>query len=130
MIAKANTGETVDRLTVAGPTQVFSPHSACTQHMAAYVLKPNVAWALSESLDEKSTNMTIEEVAIGAANAYEDRTIGEAGLRQHGAEVMAIGRDGEQQLLPARDEKIRAHDVLVKIRPPPYVQRFPEQAGE
>ena len=89
---------------MAGPTQVFSPHSACTQHLAVYVLKPNVAWALSASLDEKSTNMTIEDVAIG--------------------------RDGEQQLLQARDEKIRAHDVLVMIGPSPYAQRFAERAGE
>ena len=98
--------------------------------MASYMLKPNVAWALSELLDEKSKDMTIEEVAIGAASAYVDRTIGDVGLRQHGVEVVAIGRDGEQQFLPARDEKIRAHDVLVMIGPPPSVQQFADQAGE
>ena len=106
VIARANTDETVDRLAVAGATRVFSPYAAGAQHMVSYVMKPNVAGALSELLDEKSKGMKIKEVAIGGASAYVDRTIGEVGLRQHGVEVMAIGRDGEQQFLPARDEKI------------------------
>lgn len=84
VIARANTHETVERLTVAGATRVFSPHAAGAQHMASYVLKPNVAWALSELLDEKSKGMTIEEVAIAAESSYVGRTIGEVGLRQQG----------------------------------------------
>lgn len=130
VVARANTNEAVDRLTVASATRVFSPHAAGAQHMASFVLKPNVAWALSELLDEKSEDMPIEEVAIGAASAFVDRTIGEVGLSRHGVEVMAIGRDGAQQFLPARDDKIRAHDVLVMIGPPPSVQQFADQAGE
>ena len=128
VIARANTKETVERLTVAGATRVFSPHAAGAQHMAAYVLKPNVAWALSELLDEKSKDMTIEEVAIAPGSSYVGRTIGDVGLRQHGVEVMAIGRDGEQQFLPARDEEIQPDDVLVMIGPPRNVQRFAVQA--
>ncbi|MCY3958740.1 MAG: hypothetical protein OXG65_10650 [Chloroflexi bacterium] len=88
-----------------------------------------VAWAPSELLDAKSKGMTIEEVAIGAASAHVDRTIGEVGVRQHGVEVMAIGRDGEQQFLPAREERTRAHDVFVMIGRRPNVQQFAEQAG-
>ena len=129
VIARANTNETVERLTVAGATRVFSPHVAGAQHMASYVLKPHVAWALSELLDAKSAAMTIEEVAIGASSAYVGRTIGEVGLRQHGVEVMAIGRDGGQKFLPAREDEIRPHDVLVMIGPPPNVQNFAERAG-
>jgi len=128
VIARANTKETVERLTVAGATRVFSPHAAGAQHMASYVLKPNVAWALSELLDEKSKDMTIEEVAIAPGSSYVGRTIGDVGLRQHGVEVMAIGRDGEQQFLPARDETIRAGDMLVMIGSPPNVQQFAKQA--
>lgn len=119
MIAKANTGATVDRLTVAG-----------ARHMAAYVLRPNVAWALSELPDEKSKDMTTEESAIAPGSSYVGRTIGEVGLRQHGVEVMAIGRDGGQQFLPAREETTRPLDVLVMIEPPPYVQRLADRAGE
>ena len=130
VIARANTDETVERLTVAGATRVFSPHAAGAQHMASYVLKPNVAWALSELLDAKSTGMTIEEVAIAADSSYVGQTIGDVGLRQHGVEVMAIGRDGGQQFLPAREVTIRQLDVLVMIGPPPNVQLFAEQAGE
>lgn len=130
VIARANTDETVERLTVAGATRAFSPHAAGAQHMAAYVLKPNVAWALSELLDEESKDMTIKEVAIGADSSYVGRSIGEVGLRQHGVEVMAIGPDRKQRFLPARDEKIRTHDVLVMIGPPPNVRQFAEQAGE
>ncbi len=129
VIARANTGETVDRLTVAGATRVFSPHAAGAQHMAAYVLKPNVAWALSELLDEKSKDMTIEEVAIAPGSSYVGRTIGEVGLRQHGVEVMAIGRDGGQQFLPDRDEELQPDDVLVMIGPPRNVRQFAVQAG-
>ena len=129
VIARANTNETVDRLTAAGATRVFSPHAAGAQQMTAYVLKPNVAWALAELLDAKSAGMTIEQVLIGPGSAYVGRTIGEVGLRQHGVEVMAIGRDGGQQFLPAREEEIRPHDVLVMIGPPPNVQQFAEQAG-
>ena len=129
VIARANTNETVERLTVAGATRVFSPHAAGAQHMASYVLKPNVAWALAELLDAKSTGITIEEVAIAARSSYVGRTIGEVGLRQSGVEVMAIGRAGGQQFLPAPDEKIRPHDVLVMIGPLPNVQQFAEQAG-
>ena len=130
VIARANTTETVERLTVAGATRVFSPHAAGAQHMASYVLKPNVAWALAELLDAKSTGITIEEVAIAAESRYVGRTIGEVELRQTGVEVMAIGRDGGQQFLPPPDEQIRPHDVLVMIGPPPDVQQFAEQAGE
>lgn len=129
VIARANTNETVERLMVAGATRVFSPHAAGAQHMASYVLKPNEAWALSELLDAKSNDMTIEEVAIAPGSSCVVRTIGEVGLRQHGVEVMAIGRDGGQQSLPTHDEEIRKGDVLVMIKPPPSVQRFAEQAG-
>ena len=83
-----------------------------------------------ELLDVKSKDMTIEEVATGAASANVDRTIGNVGLRQQGVEVMAIGRDGEQQSLPARDETARAQDVLVMIGPPPNVRQFAEQADQ
>ncbi len=130
MIARAITNETVDRRTVAGATRVFSTHAAGAQHMASYVLKPNVAWALSELLDEKSKDMTIEEVAIAPESSYVGRTIGEVGLRQHGVEVLAVGRDGGQQFLPARDEELQPDDVLVMIGPPRNVQQFAEQAGE
>ena len=129
VIARANTEETVERLSAAGATRVFSPHVAGAQHMASYVLKPNVAWALSELLDERSKGMTIEEVAIAPGSSYVGRTIGEVGLRQHGVEVMAIGRDGGQTFLPARDEEIQPDDVLVMIGPPPNVRKFAELAG-
>ena len=129
VIARANTNETVERLTVAGATRVFSPYAAGAQHMVSYVLKPNVAWALAELLDAKSEDMTLEEVSIGAGSGYVGRTIGEVGLRQHGVEVMAIGRDGRQQFLPAPDVTIRPDDVLVMIGPPPKVKQFAEQAG-
>ena len=98
--------------------------------MAAYVLRPNVAWALAELLDEKSKYMTTEESAIAPGSWYVGRTIGEVGLRHHGVEVMAIGRDGGQQFLPAHDETIRPLDVLVMIGPSPNVQRLADQAGE
>ena len=130
VIARANTDETVDRLAAAGATRVFSPYAAGAQHMVSYVLKPSVAGALAELLDPKSTEITIEEVAIGANSAYVGRMIAEVGLRQHGVEVMAIGRDDNQQFLPASDETIRAGDMLVMIGPPPNVQQFAEQAGE
>ncbi|MDE2902900.1 MAG: potassium channel protein [Chloroflexota bacterium] len=130
VIARANTNETVERLMVAGATRVFSPHAAGAQHMASYVLKPNVAWALSELLDAKSKDMTIEEVAIASRSSYVGRNIGAVGLRQHGVEVMAIGRNGEQHCLPPRDETLCAGDVLVMTGPPPNVRRFTEQAGE
>ena len=129
VIARANTNETVERLTVAGATRVFSPYAAGAQHMVSYLLKPNVALALSELLDAKSEDMTLEEVSIGAGSGYVGRTIGEVGLRQHGVEVMAIGRDGRQQFLPAPDVTIRPDDVLVMIGPPPKVKQFAEQAG-
>lgn len=130
MIPRAVTNETVDRQTVAGALRVFSTRTANAQPMASYVLKPNVAWALSELLDEKSKDMTIEEVAIAPGSSHVSRTIGEVGLRQHGVDVMAIGRDGEQLFLPARDEEIQPQDVLVMIGPPPYVRKFARQAGE
>lgn len=76
-----------------------------------------------------STGITIEEVAIKANSAYVGRTIAEVGLRQHEVEVMAIGRGGGQQFLPAPDETIRASDVLVMIGPPPNMQQFAEQSG-
>ena len=129
VIARANTNETVERLTVAGATRVFSPYAAGAQHIVSYVLKPNVALALSELLDAKSEDMTLEEVSIGAGSGYVGRTIGEVGLRQHGVEVMAIGRDGRQQFLPAPDVTIRPDDVLVMIGPPPKLKQFAEQAG-
>lgn len=130
VIARANTNETVERLMVAGASRVFSPHAAGAQHMASYVLKPNVAWALSELLDAKSKDMTIEEVSIAPGSSYVGRSIGDVGLRQHGVEVLAIGRDGGQRFLPAREETLRPLDVLVMIGPPPNVQRFAQQAGE
>lgn len=129
VIARANTNETVERLTVAGATRVLSPHAAGARHMASNVLKPNVAWALSELLDAKSTGMTIEEVAIAAGSSYVGRPIGEVGLRQHGVEVTAIGRDGGQEFRPDPAETIRPLDVLGMIGPPPNVRRFADQAG-
>ncbi len=110
VIDRANTSETVERLTVAGATRVFSPHAGGAQHMVSYVLKPNVALALSELLDAKSTGMTIEEVAIVAGSSYVGRTIGEVGLRQHGVEVMASGRNGSQEFRPDPAETTRPLD--------------------
>ena len=96
VIARANTNETVERLVVAGATRVFSPHVAGAQHMTAYVLKPNVASALSELLDKKSTGMTIEEVVVASGSAYVGRTIGEVG-----AAAARGGSDGHWARRPA-----------------------------
>ncbi len=129
MIPRAVTNETVDRQTVAGATRVFSPHAAGDRHMASYVLEPNLAWALSEVLDAKARDMTIEGMSIAPGGSYVGRTIGEVGLRQFGVEVLATGRDGGQQFLPDRDEELQPDDVLVMIGPPPTVRQFAVQTG-
>lgn len=66
--------------------------------LSARATAPHIPVIARANADE-----TVDRLAL--AGAYVDRTIGEVGLRQHGVKVMAIGRDGEQQFLPARDEK-------------------------
>lgn len=61
---------------------------------------------------------------IAPGGSYVGRTIGDVGLRQYGVEVMAIGRDGGQQFLPARDETLRPLNVLVMIGPPAQRSAF------
>ncbi len=131
VIARASTPESVERLTAAGAARVFSPYAAGAQHMAAYVLQPHVAAALSELLDPKSPGMTIEEVALGPRSPFVGRSIADAGVRrEQGVDVIAVGRGGSHTFLPSRSETLRSGDVLVIVGPLASVQRIVTAAAQ
>ena len=98
VVARASSGEAVQRLRTAGAARVFSPHTEGAQAIASYMLQPHVADVIQE-LDER----------FGAA------------LRE--VSVLGIARDKDVSVVPPSSARVEAGEVLVVVGQPEHVQR-------
>ncbi len=119
IIARASSVEAIDRLRAAGASRVFSPHAEGAATMASFVLRPRVTDIVSELLDPRSGNLTIEEVAITTESSFAGRTIRDIDAHHHASmrdvSVLAIVHADQVSFVPTGSAQIDPGDVLILV---------------
>ena len=127
VVARASSGEAIERLRTAGAARVFSPHTEGAQAIASYMLQPHVADVIQELVDPKSKAITIREALIAPQSPFAQLTIQElderfgAALRE--VSVLGIAHDMDVSVVPPSSARVEAGDVLILVGRPEHVQR-------
>ena len=127
VVARASSGEAIERLRTAGAARVFSPHTEGAQAIASYTLQPHVADVIQELVDPKSKAITIRDALIAPQSPFDQLTIQElderfgAALRE--VSVLGIARDMDVSVVPPSSARVEAGDVLILVGRPEHVQR-------
>ncbi len=134
VVARASSGEAVERLGTAGAARVFSPHTEGAQAIASYMLQPHVAEVIQELVDPKSNAITIREAFIAPESPFAQLTIEQlderfaAALRE--VSVLGIARNKDVNVVPASSARVEAGDVLILVCRPQHVQRAIEASQD
>ena len=127
VVARASSGEAVQRLRTSGAARVFSPHTEGAQAITSYMLQPHVADVIQELVDPKSKAITIREALIAPQIPFAQLTIQElderfgAALRE--VSVLGIARDKDVSVVPPSSARVEAGDVLIVVGQSEHVQR-------
>jgi voltage-gated potassium channel len=117
IVARATTPSAEDKLTRSGADRVITPTEIGGRRMASMVMRPKVVDFLDVVAGGQRTELTIEEIVLGAGDPYVGTTIGEAHIRsQTGAYVLAVhGPDGSVNSNPDPDTELHEGDRLVVL---------------
>lgn len=127
VVARASSGEAVQRLRTAGAARVSPPHTEGAQAIASYMLQPYVADVIQELVDPKSKAITIREELIAPQSPFAQLAIQElderfgAALRK--VSVLGVARDKDVSVVPPSSARVEAGDVLIVVGQPEHVQR-------
>ncbi len=116
IVARANSGESKEKLKKAGADRVISPAVIGGRRMAALVIKPIACDYLDIVTHGEDLEFQLEELKIKQNSKILDTTLGDADIRSKtGALILAIKRSGTYNTNPSASMKILEDDVLIVI---------------
>ena len=117
IVSRATESRNVDKLLAAGADRVVNPHEIGGVRMASFMVEPNVADFVGESMTDARFEVRLGETRVVADSPLADRTLAESGVRERcGVTILAIRRpDGSFIHQPAPDVAPRVGDVLISL---------------
>ena len=117
IVSRANEAASVNKLLAAGADRVVNPHQIGGSRMASYMVQPNVADFVGESMSDDRLEVQLSEIDVVEGSRLADRTIEESGVRDAcGVTVLAIRRpDGSFQHQPSGATVPEVGDVLITL---------------
>lgn len=117
IVARANEASSVNKLLAAGANRVVNPHEIGGIRMASFMLQPNVADFVGESMSDSRFEVRLEETPIASDSALDGLTLGDSFLAADcGVTILAIRHsDGSFAHMPEDDEILVAGDVLIAL---------------
>jgi voltage-gated potassium channel len=117
IVSRANEASTVKKLMAAGADRVVNPHQIGGARMASFMVQPNVADFVGESMSDERLEVHLEEVKVTEHGRLNHRSLEESAIRKAcGVIVLAIRRpDGSFIHQPSGDTVPEAGDVLITL---------------
>ncbi len=120
IVSRANEASAVKKLLSAGADRVVNPHQIGGTRMASFMVQPNVADFVGESMHDERLEVRLSEVAVTAESRLADQTLEASGIRSAcGVIVLAIRRpDGSFVHQPSATTVPASGDVLITLGTP------------
>jgi len=117
IVARASYQETESKLLAAGASRVISPYSIGGRRMAQLVLRPAVVDFLDVVMQDESTELRLEDFALGYDGPLIGVSIEESGILETccTAIVGLRKQSGVTVAVPAGDTRFEAGDVLMAL---------------
>lgn len=118
VVVRVKDGENSTKAHRAGADRVIAPAEIGGHRIAALLTRPNVVEFLDIVTHGSEVDLVLEEVVIGARSSIANRTLAQAGLRDHyGLTVLSVRRAGSARIdtHPRADTVLHAGDVLVVL---------------
>lgn len=116
IVARANYGDAVKKLRLAGATRVVSPYTMAGQQMAMLAVRPAAVDFVETLLRGVGGSLLLEDVRVAAGSALEGVRIAAARLRfAGGATLAAVLRDGRLLAPPPDDLVLQTDDVIAIV---------------
>ncbi len=120
IVARSNGATAGPKLRSAGANRVVNPHEIGGSRMASFLLHPNVADFLGESMHDQELELRLGEVLVEQGNGLVGQTLRQCHLGQEtGVTVLAVRRaDGEWLHHVTGDLVLQGGDILVALGTP------------
>ncbi|MDH4276990.1 MAG: NAD-binding protein [Acidimicrobiia bacterium] len=120
IVARSNGADAGPKLRSAGANRVVNPHEIGGSRMASFLLHPNVAEFLGETMHDQDLELRLGEIEIPEGNGLVGQTLRQCHLGQEtGVTVLAVRRaSGEWLHHVTGDVVLRDNDILVALGTP------------
>jgi voltage-gated potassium channel len=116
IVARSSYQDSTEKLRRAGANQVVSPYLMGAHRMAALATRPVAVDVLDTVLHGENIDLVIEELLVLPSSRVLGRTLGDSGIREAGANVLAIRkRSGQLRINPPEGQVLESDDLLVAI---------------
>jgi voltage-gated potassium channel len=116
IVARSSYPDSVEKLRRAGANQVVSPYLMGAHRMAALAVRPVAVDVLDTVLHGENIDLVVEELMVPATSRVLGQTLADSGLREAGANVLAIRkRGGQLRINPPETQVLESDDLLVAI---------------
>ncbi len=130
IIARVESEDAEAKLRRAGADRVISPYELGGIQMAATALRPAVVDFMRLATSSERLDLAAEQVEVGPAAPFVNKTLREANLRQaFGVVVVAIKRAGQMQFNPSPEDMLQVGDQLVLLGDVTQLKALEEAAG-
>ena len=117
IVARASQNTTKKTLTAAGASKVISPYDLGARRMAHAILRPSVIKFLEMAFADESTDIVMEEIAVGPRSEFVGQTLMASQIRQKFDLILIVIRKPDDTMLfnPKADTIIDAGDIMVVV---------------
>jgi voltage-gated potassium channel len=116
IVARSSYPDSVEKLRRAGANQVVSPYLMGAHRMAALAMRPVAVDVLDTVLHGENIDLVVEELMVPTGSKLLGRSLADSGMREAGANVLAIRkRSGQLRINPPENQILESDDLLVAI---------------
>ena len=116
IVARSSFQDSVEKLRRAGANQVVSPYLMGAHRMATLAVRPVAVDVLDAVLNGENIDLVVEEMLVPAASRLLGRSLADSGMREAGANILAIRkRSGQLRINPPGSQVLESDDLLVAI---------------
>jgi voltage-gated potassium channel len=116
IVARSSYPDSVEKLRRAGANQVVSPYLMGAHRMAALAIRPVAVDVLDTVLHGENIDLVVEELMVPSTSRLLGHTLADSGMREAGANVLAIRkRSGQLRINPPDSQVLESDDLLVAI---------------
>lgn len=131
--SRANDGEAVPKMHVAGANHTILPNVTGGVRLAATLIRPSVVSFLDASTVTGDTTLRLEELKLPESSSLVGRSLADARIPQEtGLIVLALRRhndEGPAVFNPGGDTRLESGDVMIVLGQPEQVSRLRKYAA-
>ena len=115
IVARANAGGAVPKLTRAGATQVVSPYDMAGRQMARLAVRPRTVDFIENLFQGQTEGLVVEDIRVDAGSPLVGATIGDVQQRVPQAILLAVRRQGQTLAPPSPEFRLASGDEIAAV---------------